>query len=135
MQDARHSTKSKRFHYSSRMQVIKTNRRDAYYPRYIKAEWQSEHRLRRELWVEYIEEQLRGGEGGGAERMSAEKAFEKQIEWCIQRPTDPSKPSTDTDKDQQSSQAACRGQPRELGAGAPLFTVYRLLPKLRFSCE
>lgn len=78
------------------MQVIKRNRRNAYYPRYMKAEWQSERRVRRELWVEYIEEQLRGGEGGGAEGMSAEKAFEKQIEWYIQRPTDPSKPSTDT---------------------------------------
>ena len=124
MQGATHATKSKRFHYSSRMQVIKRNRRNAYYRRYMKAEWQSERRVRRELWVEYIEEQLRGGEGGGAERMSAEKAFEKQIEWYIQKPADPSKSSTDTDKDQQSSQAACRGQPRELGAAVPV--VHRL---------
>lgn len=124
MQGARHATKSQRFHYSSKMQVIKADRRNAYYPGYIKAEWQSARRVRRELWVEYVEEQLRGREAGGAEQMSVEKAFERQTERCIQRATDSSKPSKDTDKDQRSSQAACRGQPGELGAPAP--TVHDL---------
>lgn len=73
--------------------MIKTNRRNTYYPRYFKAEWQSARRVRRELWVEYIEEQLRGREAGAAEWMSAEKAFEKQTERCIQRPTDPASPA------------------------------------------